>query len=113
MLRLLTCSWFSRLAYSAVAAGLLVGNAGAGVTRIEIERRAPYADGRSFEDVGPYERLLGRVHFAVDPRVAANQIVVDLDLAPKNEQGLVEFSADLEILAPVDLQKASGACFTT
>lgn len=84
------------------------GRATGAVTRIEIDRRLPFAEGRSFESVGPYERLLGRVHFAVAPAVAANAAVVDLELAPRNPQGLVEFSADFEILAPVDLTRANG-----
>ncbi len=78
------------------------------VTRIEVTQRLPYAEGQAFEKVGAYQRLLGRVHFTLDPEDAANQQIIDLRLAPKNKQGLVEFSADLEILAPVDLAKASG-----
>jgi hypothetical protein len=80
----------------------------AAVTRIEIRERLPYADGRAFDGVGAYQRLLGRVHFAVDPAAAANARVVDVELAPRNATGMVEFAADLEILAPVDLTKARG-----
>lgn len=82
--------------------------AAAGVTRIEILQRLPYAEGRSFATIGPYERFLGRVHFAVDPAAPANQAVVDLDLAPRNSQERVAFIADLEILAPVDLTQSNG-----
>lgn len=78
------------------------------VTRVEIASRLPYTDGRDFAGVGPYQRLLGRVYFAVDPAQPANAAVIDLNLAPRNAQGLVEFSADLEILAPADLSKARG-----
>src|SRR5262245_61258581 len=78
------------------------------VTRIEIAHRLPYAEGRAFEGIGAYQRLVGKVHFALDPLAAANEQVIDLKLAPRNAQGLVEFSADLEILAPVDLSKARG-----
>lgn len=81
----------------------------AAVSRIEIRSREPHAMGRSFEGVGPYQTLRGKVFFAVDPAAKANQQVIDLELAPKNEKGLVEFSADVEILAPVDLAKASGS----
>ncbi len=72
------------------------------VTRFEITERVPFADGRAFGEVGPYEKLTGRVHFQFDPTTAANRRVVDLDLAPRNERGLVECSADLVILAPKD-----------
>jgi hypothetical protein len=79
------------------------------VVSFQITSRTPYADGRSFGDRGPYEQLRGKVHFAVDPTLAANRQVVDLDLAPRNAAGQVEFSADLEILTPADLSKAKGS----
>jgi len=81
----------------------------AAVDRIEILERLPYAEGREFAGIGPYERLLGRVHFSVDPRARANSRIVDLGLAPKNDRGRVVYRADFEILAPVDLSKANGA----
>ncbi|TXT27719.1 MAG: hypothetical protein FD138_2714 [Planctomycetota bacterium] len=79
------------------------------VTRIEIKSREPYLDGRAFDGIGSYERLRGKVFFAVDPKHAANQTVIDLELAPRNDAGLVEFSTDVELLAPKDLSKANGA----
>ena len=39
--------------------------------------------GMRFGDVGAYERLSGRAHFAVDPRAAAQAGMVDLDKAPR------------------------------
>src|SRR4030095_12351510 len=45
------------------------------VTRIEITTREPYLEGRAFDGVGSYERLRGKVFFAVDPKHAANQAV--------------------------------------
>ncbi len=58
-----------------------------------------------------YQRWRGTVHFSVDPAAEANAQVVDLKLAPRNAKGRVEFSADLEILAPADLAKSNGAVF--
>ena len=81
----------------------------AAITRIEIKTREPYLDGRAFDGVGSYERLRGKAFFAVDPKHAANQTVIDLELAPKNDAGLVEFSTDVELLAPKDLSQANGA----
>lgn len=52
--------------------------------------------------VGPYERLRGRVVYALDPDLEANARIVDLTAAAPNEAGRVEFYADIEILAPVD-----------
>lgn len=86
-------------------------SAEAAVTRIEVQTRQAYAEGKSFPGVGPYERLTGRVYFEVDPRSPANRPIVDLELAPRNERGLVEFSADFDMLAPKDLSKSNGTLF--
>ena len=55
-----------------------------------------------------YERIVGKIHFAVDPMLAANRIITDIDLAPRNAQGLVEFTADLYMLKPVDPAIGNG-----
>ena len=47
-----------------------------------------------------YESIRGVVHFTLDPNAAANAAVVDLALAPKNTEGLVEYSADFKLLVP-------------
>jgi len=59
--------------------------------RLELRttERIPFADGHVFDDVGAYERLSGRAHFAVDPHAAAQAGIVDLDLAPRDDNGLV------------------------
>ena len=63
------------------------------VTRVDIAKRA---------DVGTsgYEKIVGTIHFTVDPKLPRNRLVVDLDKAPTNAAGLVEFSSDLYILRP-------------
>ncbi|MGH7138171.1 MAG: hypothetical protein ACREHD_20665 [Pirellulales bacterium] len=76
---------------------------------IEIASRRPYAEGRTFGDRGAYDEWRGKIRFAVDPGLAANRQIVDLQLAGRNAAGQVEFSADLEILLPADLSKASGS----
>ena len=70
------------------------------VTSIEIKERGPYAGGMTFGDTGAYEQLDGTVHFAVDPSKPANSLITDLELAPRNPAGLVEFSADFYLLKP-------------
>jgi hypothetical protein len=79
--------------------------------RLQIDRRQSFAEGQAFGDVGAYERLVGTAHFALDPNDPVNANVVDLTLAPVNAEGLVEFSADLDILKPVDLARGNGALF--
>ena len=71
------------------------------ITELAIAKRSRFASGESFGDVGAYELLEGTAHFAVDPRNARNQGITDLDLAPRNGQGNVEFSADFAMLQPV------------
>jgi hypothetical protein len=81
------------------------------VVRWEITKREPYAGGKPRGDRGPYEQWSGTVRFAIDPAASANQQIVDLQLAPKNAQGKVEFAADFRMLVPVDRSKANGAVF--
>lgn len=81
------------------------------VTSIDIKERGPYAEGMEFGDVGAYEQIDGTVHFAVNPADPANSLITDLELAPKNSSGLVEFSADFRILKPIDQQKGSHKLF--
>lgn len=88
---------------------LCTSAATAAVTRFEITQREPFAGGKIFGSVGTYEKIVGRVHFAVDPALKQNQAIVDLSHAPKNAKGLVEFSGDLFILAPKDMAKGNGA----
>ena len=69
--------------------------------RIDFTRKTPFAGGVSFGSTGPYERLLGIASFAIDPHEKDLPFVVDLDLAPWNTEGLVEFKAVLDIVKPV------------
>jgi len=75
--------------------------------RLTFNRKFSFADGHSFGDAGPYERWIGTARFALDPADSTNANIVDLEYAPQNSNGLVEFSADLDILKPVDLNKGN------
>jgi hypothetical protein len=61
-----------------------------------------FADGHEFGSAGAYERLIGRANFAVEPGVAAQRGVTDLDKAPTDADGFVHFAGDFSILKPVD-----------
>src|SRR5262245_57917347 len=78
---------------------------------LQILHREPYAGGKSFGDVGPYEKLVGIATFMIDPLHPKNKVIVDLDLAPRNAAGMVEFHSDVYILAPKDLSRGNGALF--
>jgi hypothetical protein len=81
------------------------------VTRLEIVRREPVLNGQPFGKAGPYEKLVGTVHFALDPTAKANALIVDLDLAPRDANGRVTFSADFYLLKPVDPARGNGRLF--
>ena len=72
------------------------------VTKMEIKSQGSYAGGRVFGAAGAYEQLEGVFQFAVDPENRANETIADLELAPRDPDGLVRFSSDFRILRPVD-----------
>ncbi|MFL6588751.1 MAG: alpha/beta hydrolase domain-containing protein [Chthoniobacterales bacterium] len=78
------------------------------VERIEIISRTDVLDGHAFGDVGAYEKIIGKVHFAVKPADPHNQLIVDLDKAPRNPNGEVEFASDFYIVRPKDAARANG-----
>jgi hypothetical protein len=80
-----------------------------GLLRIEVSERSDVLAAKSFGTVGAYERLVGKAFFAVDPKLPANQIVCDIDKAPRNDSGLVEFSSDIYVLKPRDSRNGNGA----
>ena len=78
------------------------------VTRVEIASRANVLDGKPFGEAGPYERITGRVHFAVPVGNVHNQPIVDLANAENLQNGEVEFSADFVAVRPKDASKGNG-----
>jgi hypothetical protein len=87
------------------------GTARGELVALEVIRREPFAGGMAFGKTGPYERIVAVARFAVDPNHPRNRIIVDLDKAPRNADGKVEFEADVFILAPKDPAKGNGAIF--
>lgn len=98
-----------RLTYVLTSIAFFASSADAHVTRVEILSRADIQDGRAFGLAGAYERIIGRVYFAVHPENIHNRQIVDLDKAPRNAQGEVEFSADLYLFKPKDMAKGNNA----
>ncbi len=90
-----------------LALNLVSNLAEARVSRMVVTSRVVVANGKSFGDTGPYEKLRGTVFFEVDPGDPRNAVVFDLDKAPRNSRGKVEFSADFFILKPVDLERGN------
>ncbi len=85
----------------------LAAPAWAAVERVEVTHQGAFADGASFGAAGAYEKLAGRLHYAIDPDDAANAAVVDLAHAPRDADGLVRFSGDFLLLRPADPARAN------
>ena len=77
------------------------------VTRLDITSREPAFGGRSFGAVGAYEILLGTATAVADPGAPLNAGIVDLDNAPRNADGLVEYTFEVDILKPVDITRGN------
>ena len=97
------------LAATLLVTALVAPAVHADVVSVEIVERGLIEEGRHFGDTGAYEQIVGRITFAIDPADPVNQVIVNLDRAPRNGRGLVEATADLLILAPADPQLGNGA----
>jgi hypothetical protein len=78
------------------------------VTRLEIASREPFKGSQAVGEGGPYEIIRGKVHGEVDPADPRNRIIQDLELAPRNTRGRVEYVATFALAKPVDPARASG-----
>jgi len=82
------------------------------VTRLEIEKvervesSPPGAPGTM--QPPPYERLSGKFYGELDPADPKNALITDIELAPRNARGKVEYVGTFSLMRPVDLSKASG-----
>jgi hypothetical protein len=83
------------------------------VVRFVVEQRTPFAEGATFGETGAYQRITGTAYFEVDPHDPLNAVIVDLELAPRNARGRVEFSTPFFILTPVDISRGNKKIFYT
>jgi len=93
---------------TAIACAVVAPNVRAQVTRVEIVSREPANKGAPFGSAGPYELIRGRMYGEVDPKDRHNRIIQDIDLAPRNARGRVEYVATFAVARPVDAARASG-----
>jgi hypothetical protein len=78
------------------------------ITAIEITARAPFVGGAEFGATGAYERLDGIAIGELDPAHPANRGIVNIDKAPRNTRGMVEYRSDICILRPADPERGNG-----
>jgi hypothetical protein len=98
-----------KLMIGAIAAAcLLPATTQAEIVRFDITERVPAFAGRSFGEVGPYERITAKATIALDPADDRNVVITDLAQAPRDADGKVEATADVVILRPVDPAHGNG-----
>ena len=81
------------------------------LTRFVVQRREIFANGYEFPVTGAYEKLAGKIYGEVDPKNRLNKVIVNLDKAPRNRRGRVEYWSDFCILKPVDMARGNGKIF--
>jgi hypothetical protein len=94
---------------STIALGALLAAsvAPAAITEIRIDAIEPFADGHAFGEAGSYVRIKGITKGELDPKAPENAVIVNLDKAPRNSRGLVEYETDIYILRPADLGRTN------
>lgn len=95
---------------SSLSIGLLgiAHQAEARITGIVIQTRtSPAFGGTSFGVVGQYEQLTGVAFGEVDPKDPLNAVITDIELAPRNSRGNVEYSMDFSITKPLDMSRSN------
>jgi hypothetical protein len=90
-----------KIAITPVLGLLLASPLWSAVERVEVSERGLFASGMAFAETGTYEKIRGTVHFALDPGVAANAPIVDLDRARRDADGKVRFTSEFLLLRPV------------
>lgn len=82
------------------------------VTRITItSRESPTYSGQSFGAVGQYEKIIGTAQGEIDPADRHNALIQDINLAPRNANGKVTYTATFTLIKPIDQTKGNGVLF--
>jgi hypothetical protein len=97
----------ARAAAALCLLALAAAPAAARLTEITVTAVEPFAGGARFGDTGAYQRVKGTFKGELDPADPRNQVIVNLDKAPRNAAGRVEYEADFYILRPVDAKRGS------
>ena len=78
------------------------------ITKIQITtQESPTFGGYSWPGVGQYEKIAGKAFGEVNPNDRQNRDIVDIEFAPRNARGNVEYSFDFYLLKPIDLSKGA------
>ncbi len=100
--------WKIKLSWMATTLALLCSSgAEARITRIVIDDTRPVSPPAAQNTGIAYEQVAGRAFGELDPKLAQNAIIQDIELA-KDKDGKVRYVASFVIYKPVNLQQASG-----
>lgn len=70
------------------------------VQSVTLQTKKPYADGREFGSYGDYEIAEYEVSYVIDPQLAANLRITDLDKAPRTNDHHVQFRGNVRLINP-------------
>src|SRR6476659_7307833 len=105
-------SMLKRIGFSLAALVIGMGCAQSRVTRIVVERRdSPAFGGQVFGNAGRYEILRKHFYGELDTDEPHNTIISDIQFAPRNARGMVEYSATFSLAKPVDMSKSNGVLY--
>src|SRR5687768_5046166 len=86
---------------------LLLGTAAAhaNIVKLEITRVEP---------AGPtHERVTGKAYGELDPADPKNAVITDIELAPRNARGKVEYVTTFTLVRPTEMMRGSGVLVYT
>lgn len=97
--------FLARIAAMCLLVAVAAADARAEVVRIEITKTEP---------AGPsHEKLSGKAFGELDPADPKNALIVDIERAPRNARGKVEYIATFSLVKPKDMSTASGVLVYT
>lgn len=95
-----------KLLFCALVSILLAKPGEARLTRLEVQASTTAFEDLSFGEYGKYKRIKGKYYGELNPADPLNAKIVDIQLAPRNAAGFVEYSADFYLLLPsADVRK--------
>ena len=70
------------------------------IVEIKIDAIEAFAEGNAFGEAGSYPRIKGIAKGELDPAAPGNSVIANLDKAPQNARGMIEYETDFFIPAP-------------
>jgi len=74
---------------------------------IDIKEEKTIENGKVFGKSGQYKEIIGLAKFKLDPTLEINKKITDIENISTNSSGMVEFTADVHIMLPSDMNKSN------